>query len=418
MRQHQTEVLVAGAGPVGMFTALLLARSGIRVQIIDKESRTAGHSYACALHPGALKLLAEAGLADEAVRRGRRISHIGFYSGGARCAELNLGALTTEFPFALVLEQGQLEDLLEQKLRQNGLAIEWQHRLADFVPDTAGITATLERLGSTGKGYGVPDFGLAVEKTLETRSEFLVGADGNLSLVRQRLGLKHEQAGERELFAVFELECDPVPDHEMKVVFDRNTTSVMWPLADNKCRWSFQIVPADAPTEFPGKDRSRLVIGGAGSEEDTRQHALRLLRERAPWFTGQIREVAWRTEIQFEHRLVDHFGLDRCWLAGDAAHQTGPVGMQSMNAGLKEGADLAAALRKILRDKAPLTLLQSYGDAHRSEWRGLLRLDGGPKPLPNATNWVKSHCARIPECLPASGPELAALLNQLGLALS
>ena len=57
---------------------------------------------------------------------------------------------------------------------------------------------------------------------------------------------------------------------------------------------------------------------------------------RAPWFHSGIKEVEWATDIQFEHWLAAKFGRSRCWLIGDAAHQSGPVGMQSMNAGLWE----------------------------------------------------------------------------------
>ncbi len=418
MRQQQTEVLVAGAGPVGMFTALLLAESGVKVEVIDKEARTAGHSYACALHPHTLKLLARAGVADEAIELGRRINTIAFYAGGMRSAELRLADLKAEFPFVLVLEQSQFEDLLEQKLRRQGVSVQWQHRLADLTMDEAGVSVTIEKLAATGKGYSVPDIGLGVDQRYETRAEYVVGADGQHSLVRDRSKVKYEQAGEREQFAVFEIESDSGFDDEMKVVFDRSTTSVMWPLAPGKCRWSFQMEATDAPGDFPDKDRSRLVLGATGHTEEVRQRAHRFLRDRAPWFGANIREVDWRTDIQFEHRLADHFGRGRCWLAGDAAHQTGPVGMQSMNEGLREAADLAEALRKILKEKQGAALLQRYAEEHRAEWRRLLKLDGGPKPLGSATNWVKGNCARILECLPASGAELSAMLSQLGLAMA
>ncbi len=114
----QTEVLVTGAGPVGMLTALLLAQNGIKTRIIDQESRTAGHSYSCALHPRSIKLLYQAGLADQAIEFGRRIDTVGFYEGNTRRAEVRFSELPVEYPFALVLEQSSLENLLEQKLRQ------------------------------------------------------------------------------------------------------------------------------------------------------------------------------------------------------------------------------------------------------------------------------------------------------------
>ena len=65
---NKTEVLIVGAGPVGMLTALLLTRHGIQVRIVDQESRTAAHSYACALHPASLRLLEQIDLAEEVVQ--------------------------------------------------------------------------------------------------------------------------------------------------------------------------------------------------------------------------------------------------------------------------------------------------------------------------------------------------------------
>ena len=250
-----------------------------------------------------------------------------------------MSELATHFPFVLVVDQGRLEDLLEQRLWKLGnVSVDWNHRLADLEMNDSGVTATLEKLAPTGKGYGVPDFGLGVARVMQARADFLIGADGHNSLVRQRLDVCYEEAGDRELFTVYELETDGGLDDELKVVFDRTTTSVMWPFADDKCRWSFQLPQVSEPDQFPLKDRARLVIGETPGEEDGRHRVQRMLRERAPWFHADIRDVGWATEIQFEHRLVSHFGRGRCWLAGDAAHQTGPVGVQSMNTGFNEGA--------------------------------------------------------------------------------
>ena len=108
-RQNHTEVLVVGAGPVGMLTALLLAESGIRVKIIDQESRTATHSYACALHPHTLKLLGQAGLAADVQKLGHPVDAIAFYEGKVRRAELKLSELLVGSPGVVVLPQSALE---------------------------------------------------------------------------------------------------------------------------------------------------------------------------------------------------------------------------------------------------------------------------------------------------------------------
>jgi 2-polyprenyl-6-methoxyphenol hydroxylase-like FAD-dependent oxidoreductase len=417
MRRHvQTEVLVTGAGPVGMFTALRLAENGVKVKLIDQESCTAGRSYACALHPRTLQLLDEVGVARDAIKLGRRVDTIAFCQGADRRAEIDLSRLPVDFPFVLVLEQTILEDLLEQKLQERaGLKVHWNHRLADLSMRGEVATATIEELAMEGKGYIVPDFEMAVKKTVTAEADYVVGTDGQGSIVRQRLGIENERAGEPELFVVYELETEEDLPPEMRVVLDERSSSVVWPLARNKCRWSFQWLQADAPADFPRKDRDRFTIAEAPGGGDVRLHLEQLLRERAPWFKSGIKEVGWATDIQFEHRLARQLGRDQAWLAGDAAHQTGPVGMQSMNIGFREGSDLAEKLGRILRQDGSPDLLESYELERRQEWRQLLGWKGGPKPGGATSDWVRERSERLPGCIPASGQELTLLLRQLGL---
>ena len=79
MRDQRTDVLVVGAGPVGLMTAILLAEAGVEVVVVDREERTASRSYACALHPRTLALLDRLGILDPLLRQGRRIQKIGFF---------------------------------------------------------------------------------------------------------------------------------------------------------------------------------------------------------------------------------------------------------------------------------------------------------------------------------------------------
>jgi len=159
-----SEVLVVGAGPVGMFTALRLAECGIGVQLIDQESRTAGHSYACALHPRTLQMLDEVGLARDAIKLGHRIETAAFYESALHRAELKLSLLPVEFPFVLVLQQNILEDLLARKLKERAIDVHWNHQLTDLTMKNGSATATINELAMEGKGYGVPDFEMAVKK--------------------------------------------------------------------------------------------------------------------------------------------------------------------------------------------------------------------------------------------------------------
>jgi 2-polyprenyl-6-methoxyphenol hydroxylase-like FAD-dependent oxidoreductase len=410
-----SEVLVAGAGPVGMFTALRLAESGIGVQLIDQASGTAGHSCACALHPRTLQLMDEVGVARDAIKLGHRIETVAFYEGALHRAQLDLSRLPVKFPFVLVLQQSILEDLLEQELKERAIDVRWNQELTDLTMKNGAATATINELAMEGKGYGVPDFEMAVKKTVSVRADFVVGADGQGSIVRQRLDIDYEQVGNPQLFVVYEFETAATLPPEMRIVLDQHTTGVLWPFSQNKGRWGFQWLKAGASADFPQKARSSFTIADSPGPEDSRHHLHKLLSAHAPWFQAEIKDVGWAKDIQFEHRLARRFGRDRAWLAGDAAHQTGPVGMQSMNMGFREGADLAAKLTRILRDKGSPDLLETYNLEHRMEWEQLLGWNAGPQASATTDEWVREHSARIPACIPASGRELTLLLNQLGL---
>src|SRR5690348_1923719 len=115
-REKRTEVLVVGAGPVGMITALTLARGGVHVRIIDQASRTASRTYSCALHPRTVSLLESLGLAEEIVAAGQRVQQVAFYGGKTRQADADLTALQSPSG-VVVLSQSALEQLLEERLR-------------------------------------------------------------------------------------------------------------------------------------------------------------------------------------------------------------------------------------------------------------------------------------------------------------
>ena len=417
MREERMEVLVVGAGPVGLLTAILLAEAGIAVRIIDREERTTSRSYACALHPRTLKLLEGMGLAAPVLEAGRRVEKIAFYDGAARQAEVKLSQLGGAFPFMVILPQNAFEGLLEQRLRKLGVAVNWNHRFADLHADAETVVATIEELGGTATGYIVPHWESIVKSSFPVRAQFLVGADGYGSLVRQRLGIEHTRVAGPEFFAAYEFEPEEKVEDEVRVVLDQATTNVLWPLPGNKYRWTFQMVKSEMAGEFPEKERRGVRLAQESVDERIRQYVQKVAKLRAPWFSSGVKAITWCTEVVFEHRVAQQFGREHCWLAGDAAHQTGPVGVQSMNVGMAEAAILAGALRKILRDKASLNLLETCNREWQDEWRRLLGLTGGLKPRTETSPWVRERRGRILSCLPATHDDLPRLAGQMGLDL-
>ncbi len=418
MRETQTEVLVVGAGPVGLWTALLLAERGIEVSLIDRESRTTARSYACALHPATLKLLDSLGLAESAIERGRKVETLALYDGATRQADIHFSKLGGSFPFLLILPQNALEGLLEQRLRAAGVPVHWNHRFEGFAVEEERISAAVDELEGTSTGYIVPHWETVVKNRTNVRAEFLIGTDGHNSMVRSRAGLEYQRSGATESFAAFEFESVSSITDELRVVLDESTTNVLWPLGESRYRWTFQLVRAELAADFPEKERRAVRLDEPTIDERLRQYVQKVARQRAPWFSHEVNKVHWCSEVSFERRLVEHFGRGRCWLAGDAAHQTGPVGVQSMNLGFLEAATLTSILHKILREAGSFDSLDAFDREQLKTWRSLLGSAGGLKPRAGANSWIAQRCDRILPCLPAYGSDLEKLAAQVGLELS
>jgi 2-polyprenyl-6-methoxyphenol hydroxylase-like FAD-dependent oxidoreductase len=412
--RHEFDALVVGAGPVGLFSALALAERGIKTRIVDEERRQAAHSYALALHPRSLALLDSFGVVEELLERGLRVERFAFYEGGERRGLLDLSALPEKFPFLLVVPQRVVEGVLEHALRRRGVKVEWNHRISALEQHDPRMEATVEQLDKVSSGYATATTEWVVEKKLTYRPRFVVGADGHRSTVRALLDLDYPSHGDPVCFAVFELECARPVEAEVRVVFHANGTNVLWPLPEGRARWSFQV-----ETVQLGEPRlkSRLAVR-VGNELYTmvdREHLDGFLAERAPWFDVEIKDLPWSVLVRFESRLASRFGRNLTWLVGDAAHQTGPVGMQSMNVGLAEAAELVERFEAVRKEPRALHELEEFNDRCLAEWRRLLGIEGALRPAAGAAPWVRQNAARIVPCIPGGGEQLLALAAQIGL---
>jgi 2-polyprenyl-6-methoxyphenol hydroxylase-like FAD-dependent oxidoreductase len=355
----------------------------------------------------------------EILEVGHRLERVAFYEGPNRRAEVLLSKLPAEFPYVVLVPQTELEEMLEHQLQARGrVKVQWNQRFSDVTTQGATVVAAIDKMVQTAKGYIVPEWEWVVEKTVQTHAAYLIGADGPNSHVRQCLGIPVERMSGPEFFAVYEFATDGKYAEEMGVVLDKATSSVFWPLSNQKCRWSFQLLETQVTSRFPEKETRALRVQEPVVDEETTKHLHTFLQERAPWFKGAVQDVEWSIEVQFAHQLARRFSEGRCWLIGDAAHQTSPVGVQSMNVGMCEAERLASTLVKVLRENAPVTLLENYQKNQRQDWEQLLGAKGGLKATPAAEAWVKTHCAQILPCLPASGEDLRNVLTQLGLELS
>ncbi len=413
-RANETEVLVVGAGPVGLLTALALANEGVRAIIIDKEERTATHSYACVLHPAALQLLERLGLMNEIRSSGHLIDRAAFYEGPTRRAEINFSELTGHFHYALALPQNVLEQILERRLREMNNRVLWNHRLADLKFEQDHVVAHVDKLTQTAKGYMAADWDWTVQKRLEITAPYVVGADGHDSIVRSRLGIDYELLGSPEQFAVMEFSVEQDPGAEVRIALQDATANVLWPLPGRRCRWSFQLVKTIDAGDFPLKDREIMQIPNEKAAAQMKLTLDRLTQSPAPWFKDAVKNIEWAARVRFEHRLAKQFGSDRTWLVGDAAHQTSPIGGQSMNEGLLEGDALARALKGILHDGESRQLLDDYNHDHRTKWERMLDKYERLRVNTASKLWPRERARKIIGCLPGSREHFAEMVSQLG----
>jgi 2-polyprenyl-6-methoxyphenol hydroxylase-like FAD-dependent oxidoreductase len=412
--RNKPEVLVVGAGPTGLCAALALAKRRIRVQIIEKASRTGAHSYALALHAQSLRIFEKFGLLAPVLEKGIKISHIGVYEGATRKAEIRLRQDGADAASLVVLPQNTLEALLEGVLRDCGVSVLWNHELSQLALQSDKVVATINTLEQESMGYAVARSEWVVAKSTTLEVPFVIGADGHRSRVRRSLGIEFPEIAPAQQYAVFEFQSDLDLRDEVRIVLGKTTTDVLWPLPGRSFRWSFELAENGTPQVIQMNNHPALAIDGAAYPLLSDDGLRKLIAERAPWFTGSIEASDWRIAVRFEHRLANTFSKDRVALAGDAAHLTGPIGVQSMNAGLAEANDLAGVVAESLHYGELHPCLESYGQHSLARWRHLGQV-GSLQCSATTDPWICERRDRILPCLPASGPDLPPLAKQLGL---
>lgn len=413
MHTETPDVLVVGAGPVGLFTAIQFASEGLDVMIIDRDEQTAAHSYACVLHQATLALFDKFGVLEPLLDHGRRIDTFAFYEGPDRRAEIRLRDVRADFPFVLAVPQNEVEDALENRLRELGGTVHWSHQLKDFRRMPNAIEADVDKLGGSAFGYSVPHWEPVVEKQLSIQSLFLIAADGPNSFVRRNMDIEINEVGETPFFIVYEFETNQ-SYKEARIAMTPYHTDALWPFSDDRARWTFQLFPGTATAEFPNKERDHYVFAESKREELVRHHIVEILEDHAPWFSASIDRILWHSSVQFPERIAKSLGHGRCWLAGDAAHQTLPFGAQTMNAGLQESVLLVDGICNHLNKGAPLMLRDAYAAQVQRAWAQLLNPES-LKPQKGTSAWTRDHATRILPCLPALGRDLQSAARQLQL---
>ncbi|HJU21276.1 MAG TPA: FAD-dependent monooxygenase [Casimicrobiaceae bacterium] len=328
------DVLIAGAGPTGLVLALWLARSGVRIRIVDKVPEPGTTSRALVVHARTLEFYRQLGIADSVVAAAVRFTTLNLWVGGQHVARVDLGPLgegITAFPFLLIFPQDEHERLLIDKLREAGASVERPCELRGFEDRGDRIAAQLRH----GDGR---------DETCE--AAFLAGCDGAHSTVRETLAAGFPGGTYSHLFYVADVTATgPVMNGELNVALDAADLLAVFPMKGNS---SVRLVGTiDRQNAQHGQGAPHAQWSDIGHDVIDR---LRI----------DVTRVNWFSTYRVHHRVAGHFRFGRTFLLGDAAHIHSPVGGQGMNTGIGDAVNLAWKLACVIRNGASERLLDTY----------------------------------------------------------
>jgi 2-polyprenyl-6-methoxyphenol hydroxylase-like FAD-dependent oxidoreductase len=322
----QTEVIVAGAGPVGLVAALVLAQAGVKVNVLERREQLNQASKASTFHPPTLTILDRLGVFGVF---NERAQHVGAqqYRTTERGVIGNLRYDTlqglTPHPFRKHLEQALLTPLLLEKLRSLPNArVDFNSALTGIeANDDGGVTVTVSREAGLGQ-------------QLEAR--YLIGADGAHSRVREAAGIAFEAA--------------PYPG---RVVRARAEPASLDRILPGMEAITYLVSDTHSASFLRMPDCWRIILRvPAGTDDETamsdawifeRLHALVPSMRVLPELVG--RDVYGASKAAAARNRVGSV-----YLCGDAVHLTNTRGGMNMNCGIHDSYTVARAMVRALRD--------------------------------------------------------------------
>lgn len=385
MQAFTTDVLIVGAGPVGLTAAIVLTQLGHDVTVVDSQAEGTNTSRAAVVHSHTLELLEPYGVVDDLVARGVHTPTFAIRDRDALLIAVPFGDLPTKYPYTLMISQADTEAFLLRRLEALGGKVLRPATVTEIRQDSAHAVATF----ADGQ---------------QVTAQYVVGADGMHSTVREHAGIAFSggtsgwiapHVRDDDSFALADVRLSGgVPADEVILYFSPAGLVVVAPLPDGM----YRIV---------------------ATVEEARQHpdvafVQRLLDERGPVAQpAVVEDVVWGSRFRVHHRIADAFRHKRILLAGDAAHVHSPAGGQGMNLGIEDAVALGKCLSQVLAG-GPDSLLDEYAVKRHRTAEGVVSMASRLTELATARRRaIRNRVMRVAGKLPAVRRTLAWRLSGL-----
>ncbi|QMT61495.1 FAD-dependent monooxygenase [Legionella sp. PC997] len=343
MSDELLDVLVVGAGPVGLFCANELTRQGLNCRIIDKKLTTSDKSKALAIHIRTLDLLRDCGFIEEILIQGHKVDGVLFKSKGQELIHATYANVEANYHFVIDLPQSKTEQILHQGLIDRGLHVEWQTELTQIEQASNHVVSTLKH----------------VDGRIEVvQASWVIACDGSHSTLRKQVNAEFIGSSYKQTWWLADVLID-------------------WKLPEDK--FILYVSDKGPAACFPmGDKRYRIVMTAPGkimSQEPTMEDIVQAFKLRCT-DPATLHDPVWISQFGIDHKQIQNYRYGRVFFAGDAAHVHSPMGGQGLNTGLQDIYNLAWKLALVHKGLAHDALLDSYHSERHPIAAGVLKKTG------------------------------------------
>jgi len=339
-RIRRTQVAVVGAGPTGTTVANMLGTYGVDTMLIERSPDIIDYPRAVGMDDECLRSLQAIGLADTLIKNMIQNVPLRFFDGRGRCAA-EIRPTTREYGWSRrnIFMQPACERVLRDGLdRFPSVRTLLGHDVVRLEQDDRGVR--LDVLAPEGG-------------RLQIHAEYVVGADGGRSTIRELLGVVLDGATHPRKWVVVECDNDLLDAPYTGLHCDPVRPYVCIHLPHGYRRWEFML--------FPGEDADAMVV-------PEKVHELLGRHVADPTRLNIV-----RARVYTHHsRVAQRFAVGRVCLIGDAAHLMPPWAGQGMNTGIRDATNVAWKIAAIVKHRAGPGLLATYDAERRPHARAMV----------------------------------------------